>query len=159
MQTDIHPKTQLEKYSTEEQASDRKLHLLLQHWVPCREQKPLAVQWLLPVVAQRLPHGSAPAGSLVWCTEQLRGGQEALSNVSLWWSLSSAIWTDGSCSGTGWKMSWLRSAGKIRCCKIPGLTWIPCHGTKRMCLLRQAAIPWITSCIWDQLSVMLREVF
>lgn len=86
---------------------------------------------------ERLPQGSAPAGSLVWCTEQLWGSQEALSGFSLWRSLVLAIWKDGSCSGTGSKMSWLHSAGKTHCCKIPGLTWIPWDGTKQMCLLRQ----------------------
>lgn len=46
-----------------------------------------------------------------------------------------AIWKDGSCSGTGWKMSWLHSAGKSHCCKIPGLTWIPWDRTKQIYLL------------------------
>lgn len=111
---------------------------------------------------ERLPQGSAPAGSLVWCTEQLWGSQEALSGFSLWRSLVLAIWKDGSCSGTGSKMSWLHSAGKTRCCKIPGLTWIPWDGTKQMCLLRQAAISWITLYIWQEinlLSTTLTKVF
>lgn len=111
---------------------------------------------------ERLPQGSAPAGSLVWCTEQLWGSQEALSGFSLWRSLVLAIWKDGSCSGTGSKMSWLHSAGKTHCCKIPGLTWIPWDGTKQMCLLRQAAISWITLYIWQEinlLSTTLTKVF
>jgi len=57
---------------------------------------------------ERLPPGSAPAGSLVWCTEQLWESQEApeqsfLAGVALTllsWKMGAALGLAGRCRGS-----------------------------------------------------------